>query len=352
MRYNLIHFCVFTIGQEEKFSFSHRDHTMQVKLLLLIATLTVPAICSLAQESKKEDEIRFVALEEYEKRGKVLQIREKLLYEITAKQDREKNILALEATFGSIARMSDGDKQIVEYINLRRSVLEALDEVKDSNLRQVEIAGLIDSSMAAGGLLPQVSNYLTEARTQLRAMGVAQQSLGKRLEKTLNLIKTAMLSVPPPKMFTNKSGIEMRLVPAGQLSFYISFNPVSQNGMVSLTEAVGNTRVLSSKEGALYRLPDLSELKILSQVKLYPKTAIWSIAKWQSSDAEAERMSGRFGVTLYFVWDPARVLGREETFGELPFAKYGKLDYYVVTSAKTGWQHRWDTIIASMRDAK
>lgn len=300
-----------------------------------------------AQNDKKDDELKFVSLEQYEKRSKVLQIREKLLSEISAKTQRDKSVQSMEATFYSAVRMRQGDEQIVELINLRRRVLEVSHEISDAAGRQVELAGLIDNAMAAGGLLPQVQNYLNEARTQLRSMGIAQDALQKKLQVSLKQIDMAVQNVPPPASFKTSGGIEFRLVAAGANSFYISAFPVGENA--TLEEAYRASVEMTNKEGVLYKLPDAAEVRVLSQLDMKPAKAIWTLQGWGDDDAENVRMSQRFGVKMYTVWDPQGTMGRGVTFGELLFARYQEIGYYLVTSSRTGWLDRWNRIAASMK---
>lgn len=311
-------------------------------LLVLLFSWVAPA-----QTDKRDDELKFVSLEQYEKRSKVLQIREKLLSEISAKTQRDKTVQSIEATFVSAVRAKKGDELILELIGLRRRILEVDHELKDAIERQVELAGLIDNAMAAGGFLPQVQNYLNEARTQLRTMGVAQEALKKKLAVSLKQVDMAINNVPPPASFKTSAGLEFRLVSAGANSFYISAFPIASD--VTLEEAHKESVAMTNKEGVLYRLPGMPELRILSQLNMTPAKAVWSSQVWSNDDSEAMRMSERFGVKLYMVWDPSNSLGRGVTFGELPFARREGISYYLVTSSRTGWMNRWNRIVSSMK---
>ena len=312
-----------------------------MKLLLLIV---FGCIFCHAQDKGQKD---FPALEEYEKRSAVLKIREMLLNETDSKEKRDKNVQRIEASFYTAQRMADSDAQLTEYIRIRHDVQDVLEEVKDATGRQVELSGLIDKAMAAGGLLPQVSDYLQETRTQLRSMGVAQDNLSKRMQGLLGRIKIAIQNVPPPRLFTSRTGVEFQLVPAGKNSFYVSSKPISE-GNVTLDEAYFYARDFSQREKAVYKLPTMAEMKLMNQAGFKPICAIWSIQPWGMEDADVVRMAERFGVKMYWIWDPACKLGRQPTFGELKFAKYPALGYYLVTSARTGWQNRWDKIVAEM----
>ncbi len=300
-----------------------------------------------SQGEKRSGELKFNSIEQYEKRSMVLQIREKLLDEINSKKLRDKTVQSIENGYLAAVRSKKGDELIVDLINLRRRVLEVDHELKDSQDRQVELAGMIDNAMAAGGLLPQVQDYLNEARTQLRQMGVSQDALKKKLAASVKQIDMALNNVPAPASFKTSGGIEFKLVSAGVNSFYISAMPIGEN--VTLEEAYKASVAMTEKEGGMYRLPGMSELRILSQLHMTPANAMWSSHVWTNDDSEYVRMSERFGIRLYMIWDPSNVLGRGVTFGELPFAQHPKLCYYLVTSRRTGLQNRWNRIVSSMK---
>ena len=300
-----------------------------------------------SQGEKRNEELKFNSIEQYEKRSTVLQIREKLLAEINAKNLRDKTMQSIESRFVAAVRNLKGDDQIIEYINLRRQILEVEHDLKDSVEQQVELAGMIDNAMAAGGLLPQVQGYLNEARTQLRSMGVSQEALRKKLAASLKQIDMAMNNVPPPASFKTSGGIEFKLVSAGANSFYISASPLGEDA--TLEEAYKAALALSEKERGVFMLPGMAELKILSQLNMNPPKAVWSSYVWTNDDSENARMSERFGVKFYMIWDPANMLGRGVTFGELPFARHPQVAYYLVTSRRTGMQYRWNRIISSMK---
>ena len=300
-----------------------------------------------SQTDRHTGELKFNSIEQYDNRSTVLQIKEKLVNEFNSKELREKTVRSIEASYLSAVRTMKDDEQLMEFIGLRRRILDVQHELKDSIDNQVELAGLIDKAMASGGLLPQVQTYLTEARAHLKSMGVAQDALKKRLAVFLTQLDKAIKNVPPPASYKTSNGTEFRLVSAGSNSFYISSQPVGEN--MTLGEAYKESLKLSESEGGVYRLPGLTELKILSQLNMTPSKAVWSSHIWSSDEPENARMSERFGVKLYMIWDPGNTFGRGVTFGELPFARYPNVAYYLVTSSKTGIQKRWNRVINSMK---
>ncbi|HOG51236.1 MAG TPA: SUMF1/EgtB/PvdO family nonheme iron enzyme [Lentisphaeria bacterium] len=359
-------------------------------LLSCMALLLAPAWMALAQTApaptaddaaQAEKGAFFPALEEYEKRGKVLLIREKMLFEITAREERVKKLDAIAVSFQAIRRLKDGDEQLTQYLQLRRRVLETIDEISDTNKRQVELAAMVDTAMTAGGLLPQVSTYLHDVRRQLLDMGVQQKTAERRLQALHQAIKAAIQNIPPPAVFVNKTGIEMRLVGAGREMFYVSSRPIpgasfqalqtvqtpapanpapaaptaastgdsAPAGDISMAEAVNFTRWLSEQEGVGYRLPEVAEVTVLQRAGVLSESAVWTLTPWRpANDLEFGRMCERFGVTLYHIWDPKRVFGGEVFWGELPEARYPGLGFLVVTSAQTGWLERWNRINAQL----
>ena len=324
-----------------------KESIMKANAFCILAIGMLLAGQASAQGEKRSDELKFNSIEQYEKRSTVLQIREKLLAEINAKKLRDKTMQSIESRFVAAVRNLKGDEQIIEFINLRRQLLEVDNDLKESVEQQVELAGMIDNAMAAGGLLPQVQGYLNEARTQLRAMGVSQEALRKKLAASMKQINMAMNNVPPPASFKTSGGIEFKLVSAGVNSLYISASPLGEDA--TLEEAYKASLALSEKEGGVFMLPGMTELRILSQLNMNPPKAVWSSHVWTNDDTESARMSERFGVKFYMIWDPANTIGRGVTFGELPFARHPQVAYYLVTSRGTGMQHRWNRIMSSMK---
>ena len=300
-----------------------------------------------SQTNKQTGELKFNSIEQYDNRSTVLQIKEKLVNEWNSRALREKTIQSIEASYISAVRTKKDDEQLIEFIGLRRRILDVDHELKDSIENQVELAGLIDKAMASAGLLPQVQDYLYEARAQLKSMGIAQDALKKKLAVFLKQIDAAIKNVPPPASYKIANGKEFRLVSAGNNSFYISTEPLGEN--ITLEAAYKESLLLTESEGSVYRIPGMSELKILSQLNMIPPMAVWSSHLWSYDDPENSRMSERFGVKLYMIWDPKNSLGRGVTFGELPFARHPKIAYYLVTSSRTGIQNRWNRILNSLK---
>ncbi len=327
-----------------------------------------------ATEAPAEKGPRFPALEAFEKRQDTLKIREKLLFERSAKEERDKNLDKIGASLQLIGTLTDSNEQVRRYVKLRRKILDVMDEIKDASTRQVELAGLIDAAMADGGLLPQVADYLKEARAQLHQMGLNQKRNQETLQKYLQTVQMGIKNVPPPESFTTRTGIVMRLVGRGPKAFYVSSTPIStalfdaardasagikpefpisSEGSPAKTgltwkNAVTFSNWLSEQENAMYRLPDLEEIKWLNQVKYPLGCAVWSRTVWWPEDYEYQRMSERFAVSQYLIWDPQCRIAGKNVFGDLPSSNYETLGVIMVTSGQTGWQRRWDEILRSM----
>ena len=290
---------------------------------------------------------RFVALEQYEERNKVMQLRKMMEEELISRENRDKRIAAMEARLINIARERSLELRLMEYLKLRRRARDLNAELKSSNDRQLEIAGMIDASMASASQLPQVTAYLMDARSQLRTLGIVQNNERKRLEQLMNGIRIAIRNIPAPKEYDTAGGVHMVLVQAGGMSFYVSKEPL-RKGDVNLKEAAEIVNVISSAEGAKYRLPELKELKLMGQSKIQLECAVWSGSRFEGKDIEDERTMDRFGVRKYIVWDNAKMLGRGTQFPELPNAKYPTLGCYVVTDVRTGWNKRWNAVLTKL----
>ncbi|MBQ6470822.1 MAG: hypothetical protein IJJ33_02460 [Victivallales bacterium] len=327
------------------------NHWKQPMLVLLcISTSFAPRLraqqAKAAPAVKQDNEVHFVALEEYEKRGKVLKIREKMMAEREEKARRDTFLQGAAASLQLIPQQYAPDEQLVQYIGLRRSLLEELDSLGDTANRQVELAGLLDTAMAAGGLLPQVADYLKESRQQLQNMNVSQTKAQKQITEMLQTVKLAIQNVPPPASFKNESGMTMRLIRGGKNAFYISGQPVAVG--INWQEAQELARKTTHRENAIYALPGQEQLSVLEQRKIFPEQPIWTARQWTPEENGEEQMLERFGVQEYLVWNPKGVLGARKSFGELPFARYPQMAVYLVTSSRTGWNVRWKSIMQKM----
>lgn len=320
-----------------------------ILVLMCISSLFAPRLRAQAKADssvKQDNEVHFVALEEYEKRGKILKIREKMMLEREEKERRDKFLQGASANLQIIPQQYSPDDQLVHYIALRRRLLEELDSLGDTANRQVELAGLVDTAMAAGGLLPQVSDYLKESRLQLQSLNTSQTNARKQITEMLQMVKLAIQNVPPPASFQNESGMTMRLIRAGKNAFYISGQPVATG--INWQEAQELARKTTHRENAIYALPGQEQLSVLEQRKIFPEQPIWTARPWAPEENGEQQMLERFGVKEYLIWNPKGVLGPRKSFGELPFAKYPQMGVYLVTSARTGWNVRWKNIMQKM----
>ena len=314
-----------------------------------MGTFSSPSLRAQVQASpavKQNNDVHFIALEEYEKRGKILKIREKMMAEREEKTRRDTFLQSAAANLQLIPQQYTPDEQLVQYIALRRRLLEELDSLGDTTNRQVELAGLVDTAMAAGGLLPQVSDYLNESRQQLQGLNVSQTNARKQITQMLQMVKLAIQNVPPPPSFQNESGMTMRLIRFAKNSFYISAQPVATG--LNWLEAEELARKTTHRENAIYALPGQEQLNVLEQRKVFPEQPIWTSRPWAPEENGEQQMMERFGVKEYLVWNPKGVLGPRKTFGELPFAKYPQMAVYLVTSSRTGWNVRWKSIMQKM----
>ena len=100
------------------------------------------------------DQPRFVALEQYEERSKVMQIRKMMEEEHLFRENREKRISRMEARLVLIPQERKVEERLQEYLKLRRQVKQTADELNASNERQIKLAGMIDASMDSINVLP------------------------------------------------------------------------------------------------------------------------------------------------------------------------------------------------------
>lgn len=298
-----------------------------------------------------ETPIRFVALEQYEERNKVMQIRKSLEEELFAHDARKKKITSIESRLVLVAREKKMDERLQEYLKLRRQAQGMLSEIKSSNERQLELASMIDGSMTSANAMPQVSAYMTEARSQLRSLGIGQKDEKKRIEQILFGVKMAIKNIPPPREYTSNNGIQMRLVRHGDIGFYISTEPL-KTGDVNLNEAANLVRNLSQTEDAKYRLPEFRELKALGDIGQQLACAVWSSTKSTGKNIDDDMAMDRFGVNMFMVWDGSQQMGRGMSFAELPNARYPSLGCYAVTDMRVGWNKRFNDAIVNLGGVK
>ncbi|MGI5922879.1 MAG: hypothetical protein ACOX9E_02935 [Lentisphaeria bacterium] len=344
-------------------------------------------------------DLRFRALEEHEQRGAVLKIRDKLLYERGEEAKRVRNIAGFTNTLQSALMTPDDMQQLAGLVTLWQETNKTLEEVNSANRRQLELIGLIDNAMLAGGLPPQVANFLQEAKKQANQLGFNQINQAKQLRGFGQTVQMAIINVPPPKSYISQSGITMLLCRQGRDAFYVSEKPISVAQYQALTQPMAGTNVnladakdipsptktglnlvealhfchLMSRfeqnayillninrgnyyplipqartEKQLYALPDNKQLQLLSLAGYSPTCALWINSPWPPSDLETERAQERFAVSFNIVWDPQEHFAGGKTFGELPFARYQQLGFVVVTPLQTGWNLRWQRLLNKM----
>lgn len=368
-------------------------------ILPLLAQAPTNPQPSAATSADANPDLRFRALEEHEQRGAVLKIRDMLLFERGEEAKRVRSIAGFTNALQSTLMTRDDIQQLAGMVALWQEAIKVLEEVNIANRRQIELIGLIDNAMVAGGLPPQVANFLQEAKKQANQLGLNQINQAKQLRSFGQAVQMAIMNVPPPKSYVSQSGITMLLCRQGKDAFYVSENPITEaqyeavtqpaaganvnlaaakdipspiKTELNLNEALHFCRRLSQLEqnaylllninrgshyplipqaGAerqLYALPDNKQLQVLSLAGYTPPCALWINSPWPPVDLEAERAQERFAVSFNIVWDPLGHLAGGKTFGELPFARYQQLGFAVVTPLQTGWNLRWQRLLNKM----
>lgn len=282
--------------------------------------------------------------EDYEGRSQALSIQKRMNQEKASRNLRDKNLRKLQTRLATLAYENDADAKLKEALLLKDDIKQAQDEIRDCSRRQMEIGSQIDAVQSRPGLLPQAVNYLNEAREELRNMGIQQEKARKQLDAMMPKLKAAIRNVPPPNEFTNRSGITFRLVGRGQNAFYISQKPIDSEGNLTYQQIQVILDNLSAKENSTYSLPKVAQLKMLRSQDIPFEDALWTSDIWQGTTPDAPDTLARFETTMRVVWDPASILGRGAYFGELEFAHYPRLRAYAVTSSRTGWMIRWNTV--------
>ena len=181
----------------------------------------------------------------------------------------------------------------------------------------------------------------------------------KRRQKELELVERKIREVPPPRQFTDATGLSMVLVESEKNSFYISQAPVSEKEYGHWVKVTGGQgpdmlpdtpikavtwdkanefcRWVTDQNRQVFSLPTLEEMR---SFKRRLPVAVWTSSVWEGTDITVRRMRERFAVSMYSVWDPALHMASGEAFGELPFATYPQIGFVVVASKDCGIQDR------------
>lgn len=326
-----------------------------------LAQATAPATST----ANAMPEVHIRALAEHERREAMTAIQQKLRFELAEDVSRRQAMKECANSFQMTRQLLDDVKQLEGLVLLQLRSQKILQEVSAANSRQIELITLIESAMLAGNLLPQVADYLQEAKKQVSELGMRQINQKKQLDAFRNSIDRAIKSVPAPASFVSLSGIVMRRYGQGRHAIYISEKPISQaqyqaivhgktdgaetaQTELSAPEAMAFCQLLSAREQQAYLLPDLNQLKVLSLTGYNSPCALWINSAWLPDDLDNDRALERFAMAYKMVWDPQKLFASGVTFGELPFARHPQLGFCVVTAIQNGWNMRWQRLLNSL----
>ncbi len=309
----------------------------------------------------------------------VMKVADLLKYEQEAHKNNtreyEKNLSGMR----SLRQIPGDDAQAKECLQLGKNFRRLDTSIQNARARQVELIGLINLMGENRSLLPQEVTYINHYRQKLKEIGTEQETMQEVLKSKLRELQKYLATIPPPPSFISNSGLKMLLLGRGDQAFYISENPVSEavyraisafrqegqqpgveleqappQGGVNIDQAEEFCQSLSKFEGFPFSLPERKELAWAERQKLIPPIAVWCRSKW-SPDWEELEAQKRFGISLYTVWDPRRVLSASQESGlagELKNAAYPQLGFLLITPVRTGRQLRLQRLQAELLETE
>ncbi|OGV73648.1 MAG: hypothetical protein A3K19_20705 [Lentisphaerae bacterium RIFOXYB12_FULL_65_16] len=249
-----------------------------------------------------------------------------------------------------------GDFPALEEIKRRQKELER-QKVEQRRKKQLDdIRLLVKRASLQDSDDEKVRGYL-QAQDLLQKIWAEKPE--PQLKKELELVERKIREVPPPRQFTDATGLSMVLVESEKNSFYISQAPVSEKEYGHWVKVTGGQgpdmlpdtpikavtwdkanefcRWVTDQNRQVFSLPTLEEMR---SFKRRLPVAVWTSSVWEGTDITVRRMRERFAVSMYSVWDPALHMASGEAFGELPFATYPQIGFVVVASKDCGIQDR------------
>lgn len=326
--------------------------TLLVLAAMLVRGQTTPPATPSA------DGFTFPAIEEFERREKLAQLRSETLLHSQEYQQRLKEVNAVFAAMGRLPKLVTVDEKILAGIEIQRDLLVALDGLKGDRTRCLGILELVADAARDTTMSAETMRYLKGVRDTATNMLRTQALQTKQLQHAGATLQATMSQLPPPATFENHAGLTMVLVNQGKDSFYINRDPIPadklalafQGGTVpapacpSWFAARHYSQWLSDAESALYRLPTVAQLQACVAQGSAFAGPVWTQNLDEPQNNEERKMRSRFGVNLVTVFDPTQSFGTETTVAEVPFASYPQMALYVVTPAETGWRFRWNAL--------
>jgi formylglycine-generating enzyme required for sulfatase activity len=300
----------------------------------------------------------FPAIDELDRRERLLQIRSQSLLLRQDDQQRKKEINAVFAAMGRLPKQESDEKTLLIAIQIQRDLIVAMDGLKNDRDRCLKILEMISAASREKTLNNETLAFLKGERNRTTNVLRLATLQSRRLHAAAKALKNTLRTIPPPASFVNRQGLTMVLIADGKDSFYISQEPVSAE---KLKAAYANTKEpapaavnwyaahryaiwLSETESALYRLPTLAHMETFVKHGGKVPEPVWTQTPDEPANNEERKMRTRFGVDMVTVFDPAGKLGDKPVMGELPFAAYPQMQFHVVTPAETGWRFRWNTL--------
>lgn len=329
-------------------------------IFLLLATCLVRGQGAPAAPAGTPDQLRFPAIEEFERREKVMELRNQTLLHSQEYQQRLREVNAVFTAMGQLPKLPGLDEKILLAIEIQRDIAVAVDGLKGDQERCRGILELVADISKDTTMSPDIVRYLKGVRDTATNMLREQTSQGNRLRLAGENLKATMAQLPPPPAFENQLGLTMVLVGSGRNAFYINRDPIPLDQLARAFPAQGERPDLppslnwaeslhyckwaSENESALYRLPSPAHLQAYLAQGGKLAGPVWTQEIDEPKNSEERAMRTRFGVRMVTLFDADKTLGSEPVLAELPFARYPNLIFHMVTPAETGWWFRWNKL--------
>lgn len=307
---------------------------------------------------------RFPAIEEFERREKVMQLRNQTLQHSQEYQQRMREINAVFTAMGRLSKITEIEGRILLAIEIQRDLAVAVEGLRDDRRRCLGILELVAEIAQDTTLSADLARYLKGVRDTATDMLREQTSQTNRLQTAARNLHASMGRLPPPPTFVNQLGLTMTLVGEGRNAFYINRDSIPRETLLRpfpiLAEA--NPRSLnwlefrrfsqwaSETESALYSLPTLAQLEAFLAQGGKVEGPVWTLTPNEAKTIEERNMRSRFGITMVTLFDPNQVFAAEPVLSELPIAHYPNLAFHLVTPAETGWRFRWNQLKQTLDD--